>query len=65
MLDRLNGFRRAIEEAFGGHIAPPANVIEGEHAYHDTPSLKGAPIEVQVAWQVSGERLHQIVQPTP
>ena len=65
MLVSLNGFRCAIEEAFRGHRAPLADVIEGEHVYHDAPGLKGAPIQVQVAWQVSGEGLHQVVQPTP
>ena len=64
MLDTVNSFRRDIEGALGGHIAPRADVIEDGVAYHDIPGLKGASTEVQVAWQVSGERLLRSVQRT-
>jgi hypothetical protein len=62
---RRNNFRRATEEAAGGHLAPRADVIEDKDAFHDLPSLNAtARVEVQVAWPVSGERLCRIVQGT-
>lgn len=44
LLDRLNSFRRGIDEAAGGHTAPRADVIEDKDAHHfyfEMPGLKG------------------------
>jgi hypothetical protein len=46
-------------------MGPKANVTEYKGAYYDVPSVKAASlVEVQVVWQINGERLHRIVQPT-
>jgi HSP20 family protein len=49
LFDRLNSFRRDIDEAAGGHTAPRAEVIEDKDAYHfyfEMPGLKGESLEV-------------------
>ena len=49
--DRLNSFRRDIDEAAGGHTAPRVDVIEDKDAYHfyfEMPGLKGESLDVQV-----------------
>jgi HSP20 family protein len=62
MLNRLNSFRRDIEEAAGSHMHPRADVIEDKDAYHfyfDMPGLKGESLDVQVEDEqltVAGER---------
>ena len=51
LFDRLNSFRRDIDQASGGHTAPRADVIEDKDAYHfyfEMPGLKGASLDVQV-----------------
>ena len=51
MLDRLAGFRRALDEATDQHTAPRADVTEDKDAYHfyiEMPGLKGDSIDVQV-----------------
>jgi HSP20 family molecular chaperone IbpA len=49
LFDRLNSFRRDIDEAARGHTAPRAEVIEDKDAYHfyfEMPGLKGESLEV-------------------
>jgi HSP20 family protein len=49
--DRLNSFRRDIDEAASGPMAPRADVIEDKDAYHfyfEMPGLKGESLDVQV-----------------
>ena len=51
MFDRLNRFRREIDEAAGDHMAPRADVVEDKDAYHfyvEMPGLKDGSIDVQV-----------------
>jgi HSP20 family protein len=51
LLDRLNSFRRDIDEAAGAQMAPRADVIEDKDAYHfyfEMPGLKGESLDVQV-----------------
>jgi len=56
MLDNLNRFRQAIDEAAcdhtpGDHMAPPADVVEDKDAYHfyiEMPGLKEGSIDVHV-----------------
>jgi HSP20 family protein len=51
VFDRLNRFRREIDEAAGDHMAPRADVVEDKDAYHfyvEMPGLKDGSIDVQV-----------------
>ena len=51
MLDRLTGFRRAVEEATEPHIPLRADVTEDKDAYHfylEMPGLKAGSIDVQI-----------------
>ncbi len=51
LFDRLNSFRREIDEAASGPMAPRADVIEDKDAYHfyfEMPGLKGESLDVQV-----------------
>ena len=51
LFDRLNSFRRDIDEAASGHTAPKVDVIEDKDAYHfyfEMPGLKGESLDVQV-----------------
>jgi HSP20 family protein len=51
MFDRLNRFRREIDEAAGDHREPRADVVEDKDAYHfyvEMPGLKDGSIDVQV-----------------
>ncbi len=51
MFDRLNRFRREIDEVAGDHMAPRADVVEDKDAYHfyvEMPGLKDGSIDVQV-----------------
>jgi hypothetical protein len=68
MLISLSRSPARYRQAFGVHIAPlapPADLFDDEIASNDMPILKGPSIEVQVTWQVSGVRLHRVVQQTP
>ena len=50
LFERLNSFRRDIDEAGGGHTAPKVDVIEDKDAYHfyfEMPGLKGESLDVQ------------------
>lgn len=51
MLDRLNGFRRAVEEATDPQTSLRADVTEDKDAYHfylEMPGLKAGSIDVQI-----------------
>ena len=51
MLERLAGFRRAIDEATDQHATPRADVTEDKDAYHfyvEMPGLKVSSIDVQI-----------------
>ncbi|MGB6564512.1 MAG: Hsp20/alpha crystallin family protein, partial [Candidatus Binataceae bacterium] len=51
MLERLAGFRRALDEATDQHTAPRADVTEDKDAYHfyvEMPGLKVSSIDVQI-----------------
>ena len=51
LFDRLNSFRREIDEAAGDHMVPRADVVEDKDAYHfyvEMPGLKEGSIDVQV-----------------
>jgi HSP20 family protein len=50
LFEKLNSFRRGIDEA-DGHTAPSADVIEDKDAYHfylEMPGLKGESLDVRV-----------------
>jgi len=51
MLERLAGFRRAVDEATDQHTKPRADVIEDKDAYHfyiEMPGLQVSSIDVQI-----------------
>ena len=51
MLERLAGFRRALDEATDQHATPRADVTEDKDAYHfyvEMPGLKDSSIDVHV-----------------
>jgi HSP20 family protein len=51
LFDRLNSFRREVDEAAGDHMTPRADAVEDKDAYHfyvEMPGLKEGSIDVQV-----------------